>query len=185
MPPLHADPAGNLGNAPAGPVEVDRAGVFVIDLHPVGNLVQGPGQKVRAAVLPLEKQEAAPLRAGEPLEIKDVFLPDQPSAVLPLRKAEGGAGRTPGGGPALKEVPVQLLRPSASPGHRLNAPLRVQRKQNVVEHEKPPLLRSFRLVSVPQGRAAVNHEPQNNFAYCKNLLRIQAAPTGQSLYSSH
>ena len=53
--------AGDVGDAPAGPVEVDRAGVFVINLHPVGDLVQGPGQEIGPVVLPLEEQPAPAL----------------------------------------------------------------------------------------------------------------------------
>ena len=76
VPSLHADPAGDVGDIPAGPVEVDRAGVFVVDLHAVGDLVQSPGQEIGPVVLPLEQQPASPLvRSGEELEGKDIFLP--------------------------------------------------------------------------------------------------------------
>ena len=160
MPPLYIDPAGDAGDAPAGPVEEDGAGVFVIDLHPVGNLVQGPGQKIGPLVHPLEQKPAGVLRGGENLKGKGALLPDKLSTGRALGEVKGGVGHPAAAGPALKEVPIQVLRLPAPPGDVAEAPLGVQGEQDVVEHSAPPPLQTLGAqgparVSLPEGGAVV------------------------------
>ena len=171
VPPLYIDPAGDAGDAPAGPVEEDGAGVFVIDLHPVGDLVQSPGQEIRPLVHPLEQQPAGVLRGGEDLKGKGALLPDKLSAGRALGEVEGGVGHPAAAGPALKEVPIQVLSLPVPPGDAAKAPLGVQGEQNVVEHSAPSPLQTLGAqgpvrFSLPEGGAVVKLV-QCFFAICK------------------
>ena len=64
---------------------------------------------------------AAGVSSMEELKMEGVLLPDQHPAVTLLWEGKGGAHRPPGGGPALKEVLVQVLRLPAAPGHPTEA----------------------------------------------------------------
>ena len=77
----------DVGNFPAGLVEIDGMGVLVINLHAEGELVQGAGIEKFKVGVPGQQKILLPLRGGEKQIGQLLSVPD---------KAAAGAGRRQG-----------------------------------------------------------------------------------------
>ena len=65
VPPGDVHAAGNVGDLPAGLIEIDGVGVLVVDLHAEGELIQGPGIEKLQVGVPGQQQILLSIWGGQ------------------------------------------------------------------------------------------------------------------------